>query len=61
MNIPNKYLQNNNLSNEKILFYQKLASKYTMAFTKYHKKLLYLKCFYIIIINVKFIVMGDKK
>ena len=38
MNIPNKYLQNNNLSNEKILFYQKLASKYTMAFTKYHKK-----------------------
>ena len=37
MNIPCKYLINNNLSNEKIQYYQKLISKYSIAITKFNK------------------------
>ena len=37
MNIPHKYLINNSLSNEKIQYYQKITSKYTIAYTKFQK------------------------
>lgn len=35
MNIPNKYLLNDYLSDDKIQYYQKLRSKYTKAFIKF--------------------------
>lgn len=35
MNILNKHLIKDSLSNDKIEYYQKLRSKYTKAFTKY--------------------------
>ena len=37
MNIPHKYLINNSLSNEKIQYYQKIKTKYTIAYTKFQK------------------------
>ena len=43
MNIPHKYLINNFLSNEKIQYYQKIKSKYTIAYTKFQKNKKFLK------------------
>ncbi len=37
MNISHKYLINNSLSNDKIQYYQKIVSKYTIAHTKIQK------------------------
>ena len=37
MNISHKYLINNSLSNDKIQYYQKIVSKYSIAYTKIQK------------------------